>query len=71
MPRAPSCCTIPTPAIHYMPGRDIVEVLTKCRAEHFLRGKDPFVADEKQKDDRFGESQISGLLAKPVAATLK
>jgi hypothetical protein len=47
MPRAPSCCTIPTPAIHYMPdmpGRDIVEVLTKCRAEHLLRGKDPFGA---------------------------
>src|ERR1700730_6548130 len=25
-------------------GRDIVEVLTKCRAEHLLRGKNPFVA---------------------------
>jgi hypothetical protein len=44
MPRAPACCANPTPAIHYMPGRDIVEVLTKCGAEYLLRGKDPFVA---------------------------
>src|SRR6266853_1989746 len=34
MPRAPSCCASPTPVIHYMPGRDIVEVLTKCRVQH-------------------------------------
>jgi hypothetical protein len=44
LPRASSCCTIPTPAIHYMPGRDIVEVLTKCRAENLLRRKNPFGA---------------------------
>jgi hypothetical protein len=25
-------------------GHDVVEVLTKCRVQHLLRGKDPFVA---------------------------
>ena len=42
--RPAPCCTNPTPAIHYMPGRDIVEVLTKCRAEHLMRGDVRFVA---------------------------
>jgi hypothetical protein len=48
VPRQPlgvaQCCTSPTPAIHYMPGEISVEVLTKCRAEHLLRGKDRCVA---------------------------
>jgi hypothetical protein len=73
MPRAPSCCTIPTPAIHYMPGRDIVEVLTKCRAEHLVARQGSLCCrgSENQKDNRFGESPISGLLAKSVVAILK
>jgi hypothetical protein len=48
MHRAPSCCASPTPAIHYMPGRDIVEVLTKCRVQHFWRSDVRFVAGERE-----------------------
>ena len=31
-------------SFHYVPGWDNVEVLTKCRAEHLLRGDVRFVA---------------------------
>ena len=51
-------------------GRDFVEVLTKCRAQHFFRGKDRFVAaggSVKQQDEGLGISPISVLLAEPVA----
>src|SRR4030088_575353 len=45
---APSCCASPTPAIHYMPGRDIVEVLTKCRVHHFWCADVRFVAGKRE-----------------------
>jgi len=56
-----------------MPGRDIVEVLTKCRAEHLVARQGSLCCrgSENQKDNRFGESPISGLLAKSVVAILK
>src|ERR1700726_2528717 len=41
--RPAPCCTTPTPAIYLSSRRDVVEVLTECRDQHLLRGKDRFV----------------------------
>src|SRR5580700_4022957 len=58
-----SCCANPTPAIHYMRGRDVVEVLTKCRVQHLWRGDVRFVAAGglRQQGDWFGTCPRRGL----------
>ena len=38
-------------------GHDVVEVLTKCRVQHLLRGKDPFVAAGVRTERTIGSAK--------------
>jgi hypothetical protein len=54
--RPAPCCTNPTPAIYLSSRRDFVEILTECRAEHLLRGKDHFVAAGARSNRTMGSA---------------